>query len=95
MGEQPESGGFYDPGMFSPKDRFDPIGESDLADALARYGNCRLCGQGWAAGNRPTLMTVGPMDVDNARKAVSGRAYTAEAIVVHQDCVYGEDLTWE
>lgn len=91
MSEQPEDGGSYDQSLFSPKDRFGQVDESGLADALARYGNCRLCGQGWEVGQRPTLMTIGPMDVDNARKAVAGRAYTAEAVVVHQHCVYGEE----
>lgn len=91
MAEHPASGQTYDPGMFSPPDRFDPLG----ADDLTRYPPCRLCGSPWREGQRPTLMTLGPMDVDNARKAVAGRPYSAEAAVVHQHCVYGEDLTWE
>lgn len=87
MAEHPASGQTYDSFLFTPKDRFDPIDES----GLTRYGDCRLCGQGWEVGQRPVLMSIGPMDVENARKAVRGRAYSAEAVVVHQDCVYGED----
>lgn len=91
MSNKPESGGTYDNRMFSHPNRFDPAAPDDVA----RYGTCRLCGQPFEVGQRPTLMTIGPMDVDNARKAAQGRAFSAEAVVVHQDCVYGEDLTWE
>ena len=72
--------------ILSPPGRFKPLSETHPGVGTV----CSLCGDPVRVGQRPALIEVGPADTDEERKAAAGRAYTAEAALVHESCVYPE-----
>lgn len=54
------------------------------ADHPAVGARCIVCGQRLAAGARVAMVEREPADAGEGRKALSGRAYTAVAGLVHE-----------
>lgn len=49
---------------------------------------CVVCGTRLLAGDVPTLISLAPADVDEARKHAAGKPYNAVAGIAHQDCAW-------
>ena len=50
---------------------------------------CPRCGQIFAEGDRISLAIIGPASDEDSAKQQAGRAYIAEADLVHADCKTG------
>ena len=52
--------------------------------------NCGECGQPLQAGQRLTLLAVGPDDLSTAAEADAGHWYRALAVALHESCAWPE-----
>lgn len=63
------------------------------ADHPSVGGICPACNHPFEVGDTTTLVTLGPADDPEARRAArEGRPYNARALEVHYSCVTGEDV---
>jgi hypothetical protein len=66
--------------MFEPLDYHNPLVGSP----------CGECGLALRAGQRPTLLAVGPDDLTTAAEADAGHWYRALTVPLHESCAYPE-----
>lgn len=70
--------------------RFDPLPPDNPAVGKA----CIVCGHKLEAGDIPTLISLAPADIHEAKKKDSGKPYSAVGGVAHQSCAWpGEART--
>lgn len=70
--------------VLSEPGRFGPL----AADNPSVGNICGICETPLVVGDRPALAEIGPADEEEAVKAAAGRAYNAEAAVVHERCTH-------
>ncbi len=51
---------------------------------------CSLCFTMFKVGDVTTLVSIGPLDDKERKKAAQGRAHNAEALPVHWSCTQGD-----
>ena len=70
----------------TPRSKFEPL----AYDHPLIGTPCAECDQPFVAGQRPTLLVVGPDDLHTAEEADAGHWYRALAVALHEGCAWPE-----